>query len=424
MPALIEGSPVEVYGSGAKPYVLKNTGGVHSCTCPAWRNQSLSIDRRTCKHLKAHCGDAAEAARIGGTAPSSAVVASPAVSAATRGPMAASAPAREETDEEVLAAVFGRPIEKSHVGPRTTIEMLNAKEREAAADPEAAAKEAYKQGILDRAKAEGRSLRQDEKAKLNGPPILLAHPFDDFEDLDPTGWWMSEKLDGVRGYWNGSEFVSRQGNIYQAPAWFKAGLPNHPLDGELWMGRKLFQKTISIVKRFDAGDQWKQIKYVVYDAPHLKLPFEQRMEFLAGLLGPGQHPYAQHHPHTQVLSRAHLLHELKKYVKAGAEGLMIRKPASLYEAKRSNTLLKVKDFKDAEAEVIGFEPGKGRHKGRLGALRVRMPNGKEFSVGTGLSDAERNSPPKLGQKITYSYTELTDDGIPKCAAFVCVRDYE
>ncbi len=418
MPALIEGSPVEVYGSGAKPYVLKNTGGVYSCTCPAWRNQSLSIDRRTCKHLKAHCGDAAEAARIGGgPAPSAAVVAPSARSAASPGPAAPSAPAREETDEEVLAAVFGRKVSST---PTTTVEMLNAREREAAADPQAA----YKQSILDRAAAEGRKLRQDEKAKLNGPPILLAHPFDDFEDLDPTGWWMSEKLDGVRGYWNGSEFVSRQGNIYQAPAWFKAGLPNHPLDGELWMGRKLFQKTISIVKRFDAGDQWKQIKYRVYDAPHLKLPFEQRMEFLAGLLAPGQHPYAEHHPHTQVLSRAHLLHELKKQVKAGAEGLMIRKPGSLYEARRSATLLKVKDFKDAEAVVIGHEPGKGRHKGRLGALRVRMPNGKEFAVGTGLSDDDRRSPPKIGATITYRFTELTDDGIPKCGSFVCVRDYE
>jgi len=399
MPQLIEGSPVEVQGSGAKPYILKNVGGVYSCSCPAWRNQSLPIDRRTCKHLRSHCGSANEDARIGGKpamAPSGAPVVFPAVSAAPSPPTGA------ETEDEVLAAIFNRTVTISGRVP--------------ASAPNASATPAE----------EPRKLRPDEKAKLNGPPVLLAQSFEDFDDLDPTGWWYSEKLDGVRGYWNGKDFISRQGNVFHAPDWFKAGLPDHPLDGELWMARKSFQKTISVVKRLDAGKQWESIRYVVFDAPHMKAPFEDRMIYLWNLMpkGSARIPWAEVHPHSKLQSRKHLMDELRAYEALGAEGLMIRKPGSLYEARRSATLLKVKPFKDAEAEVISHEPGKGRHKGRLGALVVRMPNGKTFNVGTGLSDADRDSPPKIGATITYRYTEHTDDGIPKCASFVCVRDYE
>src|SRR3954466_3668285 len=66
---LADGETTEMKGSGAKPYVLKNSGGVYSCTCPAWRNQSTPIERRTCKHLRKLRGDAAEAARLGGGLP-------------------------------------------------------------------------------------------------------------------------------------------------------------------------------------------------------------------------------------------------------------------------------------------------------------------------------------------------------------------
>ena len=116
--------------------------------------------------------------------------------------------------------------------------------------------------------------------------------------------------------------------------------------------------------------------------------------------------------------------ELDELVALGAEGLMIRKPGSLYEVGRSHTILKVKPFKDADAVVVGHEPGKGRHKGRLGGLVLRLPDGKEFNVGTGLSDDERRNPPPVGSTVTYAYTEHTSDGIPKCASFLRVRPEE
>jgi DNA ligase-1 len=346
-----DGEIVLVQGSGKKPYELKNIGGVYSCSCPAWRNQSFAIDKRSCKHLKQANGQ----------------------------------------EFEILRTQNGETATKNL---------------------QVAIHESIK----------GRKLRPDEKTKLNGPPILLAQTWT--PDIDPTGYWMSEKLDGVRAYWNGENFISRQGNTYHAPEWFKEGLPKDKiLDGELWMGRQMFQKTISVVKRQDAGDEWKAISYQIYDMPDSTTPFEYRMDRLEIAL-------RDHPPYATLLRQArcdgqnHLAEYLSATIAKGGEGIMLRKPGSLYEPKRSHTLLKVKNFSDAEAIVIGYEPGKGRHKGRMGALHVQMPDGKTFLIGTGFSDRERETPPMMGAKITYRYTELTTGGIPKCASFVTTRNYE
>lgn len=342
---LQDGEITEIKGSGAKPYVLRNTGGVYSCSCPAWRNQSIAIETRTCKHLRQLRGDAAETARIG-HAPADPV------------------------------HKVARPVASSSAVPTQAV---------------APAKE---------------------------PPLLLAHPWDHLTDL--AGWWMSEKLDGVRAYWDGNRFISRLGNEYRAPEWFVEGLPSEPLDGELWLDRQMFQRTVSIVRRHDASDHWKEITYVVFDAPALASPFEHRQLQLRSWLGNGL-------PHARVLDQHvcqgvdHLQRELDRVIGLGGEGLMLRQPQSLYEVGRSTTLYKVKTFLDAEARVVEHLPGEGKHVGRLGALVVEMPDGTRFSVGTGFTDAERRSPPPIGALITYRYQELTDRGVPRFPTFVRVR---
>lgn len=371
---LKDGEVAYVQGSGKKPYELKNTGGVYSCMCPAWRNQSATIDKRSCKHLRAHLGSAAEDARLGNK---------------PVGPVI-------DSNVEVRKIVKGQTI--------------------------AEAKGVDQNIILNRAKEQGRKLRPDEKAQLNGPPIMLAHKFEN--DLDPTGWWFSEKMDGVRAWWDGKNLISRQGNIYHAPEWFKSKFPDFALDGELWIERQAFQKTISIVKRLEADDRWKEVSYVLFDLPHHDGTFEQRMEALDEWHRQTRAPYVKIHSQMLVQSHKHLADELKRYVGLGAEGLMLRKPASAYEVGRSYNLLKVKIFQDAEAEVIGYTAGKGRHKGVVGALEVRMANGKEFCLGTGLNDADRRNPPPIGSIVTYTFTEHSDDGVPKFAAFVRIRPTE
>jgi DNA ligase-1 len=345
MPEIEDGASVEVAGSGSNVYTLKNVGGVYSCTCPAWRHQSLGIEKRTCKHLRAYRGEEAELARVGAAVPA---------------------------PRKVAAAAAG-----------------------------------------------GASTGSGSSLAVKPPPVLLAHKW---EGMDPTGWWMSEKLDGVRAYWNGKTFISRLGNAFLAPAWFTEGLPESPLDGELWYGRKLFQKTTSIVRRTDGSDEWKKLTYVVFDAPEDGRPFEKRLEFCRDWMECEEPPYARWHPHELCQGREHLLEELRKVEALGGEGLMLRKAGSRYEVGRSSTLLKVKTFHDDEARVVAHVAGAGRHEGRLGSLLCELRNGKRFNVGTGLSDHEREDPPPVGAIITYRFQELTDDGIPRFPSYVGVRD--
>ena len=333
MPDLEDGATAEIQGSGAKPYILKNTGGVYSCSCPAWRNQSVAIEQRTCKHLRKYRGDDAEQTRIG-------------------------------------TALPAKPV-------------------------------------------------NDDGDETAGPPVLLAESWDNMTDM--AGWWMSEKLDGVRAYWDGKQFLSRAGNLFHAPEWFTDGLPNVVLDGELWLARKAFQRTVGIVKRQDKPEIWNELKFLVFDAPSHGGQFEERMQFLKDNITVWNAKYATILDHQICQSVEHLRKELTRVEALGGEGLMLRKPGSQYEAGRSSTLLKVKNFHDAEATVIGHEPGKGKHKGRVGALVCQLADGKQFSVGTGLSDAERKNPPAIGETIIFRYQELTDAGIPRFPSYIGVR---
>lgn len=261
--------------------------------------------------------------------------------------------------------------------------------------------------------------KKGDKAEAEAPPILLAHVWEN--DVELSGWWMSEKLDGVRAYWDGKRFLSRLGNQYHAPSWFTQGLPDSPLDGELWVGRKMFQRCVSIVRRQDAGDDWREVKYLIFDAPSHGGPFEERIAHIQTTLHKHRPPHAQYHAHEVCRGVDHMRQELRRVEGLGGEGLMMRRPRSQYEVGRSYSLLKVKSFHDAEARVIGHQPGTGKHKGRLGALLVEMPNGIQFAVGTGLSDAERQNPPPVGSIITYRYQELSDGGVPRFPSYVGIR---
>ena len=230
---------------------------------------------------------------------------------------------------------------------------------------------------------------------------------------------MSEKLDGVRAYWNGSgQFVSRQGNRYFAPPWFVAGLPALALDGELWLARKAFQRTVSIVRRQDESERWREIRFLVFDAPQAQGVFENRLALVQDCFARHKPPFAQVLDQKRCRNTAQLDSELSRIVALGGEGIMLRQPGSVYEAGRSSTLLKVKRFQDAEARVTGHQSGTGRHKDRLGALRVMLPDGIEFAVGTGFTDAQREAPPPVGSLITFRFQELTDGGVPRFPSFV------
>ncbi len=215
--------------------------------------------------------------------------------------------------------------------------------------------------------------------------------------IDPTGYWISEKLDGVRAFWNGNTFLSREGNEFTAPKWFTRGLPTDVLlDGELYAGRRNFQTAVSIVRTVNSTLWPRKISYQIFDIvdPTAKIPFEERVSRLQRLF-PRKHDWITIVDHEKCQSKTHLQQKLDGVLNVGGEGLMLREPKSVYVPTRSRTLYKVKTFLDAEAVVVGYEAGKGRNKGACGALKCKMESGKELKIGTGLSDAVRRDPPKI-----------------------------
>ncbi len=257
------------------------------------------------------------------------------------------------------------------------------------------------------------------EAEKENPALLLANVWS--QSIDPTGWWMSEKFDGLRGYWDGRKLWSRKGNAIQAPDYFLAELPaDIALDGELWMGRGKFEEAISTVLSRTPDERWKRVRFMVFDAPQAKGTFEQRVEFLQATL-PAKNEFVKPVPQERCTGTAHLLAERDRVVGLGGEGLMLRKPESEYAAGRSPTLLKVKPHDDAEATVIAHLPGKGKLAGKLGSLRVRTADRRVFSIGTGFTDAQRESPPPFGAVITYRFRGLTAKGLPRFPSFLRVR---
>ena len=203
-------------------------------------------------------------------------------------------------------------------------------------------------------------------------------------------------------------------------------MPAIPLDGELYLGRGRFEDTVSIVRAHDAGDRWKAIRFHAFDLyptseTVAELPFETRINLLwLEHLTEAWLPVT----HVRCGGLANLTLCVDRVVGAGGEGIMLRAPGSLYERRRSSTLLKVKRFLDCEAEVTGHVPGKGKHAGRLGALDCVTDTGAVFQVGTGFSDAQREAPPAVGARITVRYQELTRAGVPRFPVFVAERNYE
>lgn len=244
--------------------------------------------------------------------------------------------------------------------------------------------------------------------------VLLAKTW---EGQNAAGWWMSEKLDGIRALWDGACLTTRTGQAIHAPQWFTASLPKScRLDGELWIGRGQFQQTVSVVRSHDAGDAWRRIRYAAFDAPGAGGGFEDRQAALRDAVA----GVAFALPQQMCRDASHLADELRKVTTAGGEGLMLRQPGSLYEAKRSGTLLKVKTFLDAEATVIGYQQGTGRNRSVVGALVARMQDGTEFRISSGLSDVLRRDPPAVGTVITFAYQQLTDAGVPRFPSFLRV----
>jgi DNA ligase-1 len=243
-------------------------------------------------------------------------------------------------------------------------------------------------------------------------------------DTPLADYLVSEKYDGVRGYWDGTKLLTRGGERIEAPAWFTAGWPDFPMDGELWVGRGQFASAVSIVRQRTPDDAaWRTLRYMVFDLPAHAGPFAERNAVLQSLLAGLALPWVRPVEQFKVANQAALRAAFDRVVKQGGEGLVLHRAASSYQAGRSDDLLKLKPYRDAEAKVIAHVPGKGKHRGALGALLVETAQGLHFRIGTGFSDADRRNPPALGSWVTYRYIGLNEgSGIPRFASFMRVRE--
>ncbi len=252
-------------------------------------------------------------------------------------------------------------------------------------------------------------------------PLLLAETEQGQSDV--SLFLVSEKLDGVRAYWDGKALRTRNGNAINAPDWFTEGFPGRALDGELWIGRGQFDALSGAVRR-QAPDEteWRTIRYLVFELPNAAGTFRERNEQLKREVAHANVPWLQVVEQWEITSRKALDQKLAEILKLGGEGLMLHRADATYTTGRSDVLLKMKLWHDAEAEVIGHQPGKGKYDGMLGALKVRTADGVEFMLGTGFNEAERQNPPPIGATVTYRYREVTKRGVPRFASFYRVRE--
>ena len=252
------------------------------------------------------------------------------------------------------------------------------------------------------------------------PRLMLATDYR--EGVAVADYYVSEKLDGVRGHWDGRALWTRGGNRIEAPEWFTAGWPRVPMDGELWIGRGRFEEASGIVRtRGGEHPGWREMRFMVFDLPAHEGAFTQRLAAMRALLAAAGVAWLRPVEQTLVADEAELQARMRAVVDGGGEGLMLHHRDARYLAGRSVGVLKLKPFDDAEARVVGHTPGRGKYAGMVGALVVERADGLRFRIGSGLTDALRAEPPPVGAHVTYRYSGHTAAGVPRFARFLRVR---
>ncbi len=248
------------------------------------------------------------------------------------------------------------------------------------------------------------------------PAPMLATGF--HPGIDISGYLVSEKLDGVRARWDGRRLLTRAGNRIDAPAWFTAGWPAQPIEGELWIARGKFQQVSDLARALQMdADAWRRVRFMAFDLPASTHPFASRTRELRVLVEQVGSPRLQRIAQLHFSNRAQVDAWLDAVTSGGGEGLMLHHALARYQAGRTDQLLKYKRWDDAEARVVGYRPGKGKYTGMVGALLVEDGHGRRFALGSGLRDADRARPPAIGAQVTFRYNGLTAKGTPRFARY-------
>lgn len=263
------------------------------------------------------------------------------------------------------------------------------------------------------------------------------------------GWFMSEKLDGMRCFWDGGisrgipkaaipwantakdhRYVveqvatglwSRYGNVIHGPSWFLDRLPKGVLlDGELWAGRGRRQFLMSTVKQLEPDSRWEEVRYMPFNLVppkrvfmsgtinivNFKKDFGRSMEWAMARLPDDVKGSIRYESAYYVLQRLGIPfveqrqlpfqtvaadeivdNELRRITEAGGEGLILISPDCYWQPWRSHDTLKVKKYDDDEGIVVGYFAGHGKLLGMMGSMILEY-NGSRFEL-SGFTDAER-----------------------------------
>lgn len=306
------------------------------------------------------------------------------------------------------------------------------------------------------------------QVNMNREFLMLAKDYNAKYSI--AGWFMSEKLNGMRAFWDGgitrcmkkkdvpfanhtthddlecTGLWSRYANVIYAPNWWLDTLPKIPLDGELYIPSETRQTLMSIIKGLIPDSRWTYVFYYIFDSPSylqvfqdgfigsqqidskvcLKLTkilgpirqFESTVKFL-NLICCGRAIFLEQ---TRLSFSTKVAEEMiQSKLRTVNEGVMLRKPESLWIPIRSSNLLKIKNIQDDEGIIIGWIEGKGKLKGMLGSLKIEW---KEITFDiSGFTDEERQMEDgeskwfKKGKKILFEYRGLTKNGTPDHATY-------
>ena len=235
------------------------------------------------------------------------------------------------------------------------------------------------------------------------------------------GWSMSEKLDGIRGYWDGQRLLTRDGNVIHAPSWFTDTLPPFELDGELWAGRGNFETVQCTVMDETPSSAWRNISYNIFEVPHARGDFPARLNKAQKWFNEHEADHVQIIPQTTCTGHEHVQRFLKKIAKDGGEGVIIKDPTIPYRDGTEQRILKIKHIDYMDGTVIAHNPGKGRYAGLMGSLTLKLKNGVVFNLGTGFSMSERHYAPRIGAVVTFKHYGFSKSGKPRFASFVKVK---
>ena len=286
----------------------------------------------------------------------------------------------------------------------------------------------FTQDLLEEASPEDaalfvRILRKDLRCGVSAKTINAAIPglIPEFGAMLAKKWdaarynpgsYMSIKYDGLRAVFKEGNLFTRNGHKIQGVQHLTEAIPaDYSFDGELLIPGLHFQKSSGLIR---SDNPIPEAVYYVFDIPESTLPFNQRYKLYSDVCSILDKSFIKSVKHVVARNKEHIANTFKKSLTAGYEGLVLKSPYHLYQAKRSWDWMKLKAEKSEDLKVSGFFEGEGKYKGQLGGLIVDYHD-TAVRVGSGFSDAERvsiweNQIAYLGEIVEVKYHEVTPDG--------------